>query len=732
MRWLRHALGLAGMVGFVVALLGGFFQGAPGWAQVGALCLLLGLLLPAVSWRLREPPEGAVTQAAVERASDLLRDLEFGALLLFIAHAFVQLSGPLGQELSALIYLLLAFLVSFHSARVGLALVGLALGLEVALFVAGQSPPGLGRLALRCALLALFGATHLLFTRAELRRQQLLHLSLLEADRAARGEQARQLRLRAGEVAEEGNPQAQAQLEEGLLQDAVEAIRGSVDSAVRLLHEGLGCHSVVLLWLDEDGQRLNLRAARSDGGGLVSWLHAGEGALAGVIRRRESVNLQSLRPDYRGLTYYREGAGAVVRAFLGVPVLEERRGAEPALLGLLCLDRAERDRPFTAREEAVAREAAASMVRALQTERLFLTMERAHFELSRFYEASRQLGRALTPKEVYEVALSCAWDICQQDLAVLVLAEDAQGARAHRVATVQVAPDAPELAALAPALEGLRFGDNQGLVAMAIRLRHTLPHRGEHREGRSVVFTPETPLRGARSLLVLPLVSQEREVGAFVLAHREEDRFTGKRRVMLEVIAQQVATSVANAQLYAQMEEMATTDALTGLFNRRVFKERLAEAIARCERGAGAFSLLLTDIDHFKRINDTWGHPVGDEVLRRVSGTFREVLRQTDVPARYGGEEFVVILEGTALEGAALIAERLRVAVGALRFEAPQGGFQISMSFGVAAWPEDARDGEALIDRADQALYFAKKSGRDQVRLWRRLPALVQGGASAA
>jgi diguanylate cyclase (GGDEF)-like protein len=201
---------------------------------------------------------------------------------------------------------------------------------------------------------------------------------------------------------------------------------------------------------------------------------------------------------------------------------------------------------------------------------------------------------------------------------------------------------------------------------------------------------------------------------------------------MLEVIAQQVATSVANAQLYAQMEEMATTDALTGLFNRRVFKERLAEVIARGERGAGASSLLLTDIDHFKRINDTYGHPVGDEVLRRVSATFREVLRQTDIPARYGGEEFVVILEGTALEGAALIAERLRVAVAALRFEAPQGEFQISMSFGVAAWPEDARDGEALIERADQALYFAKKSGRDQVRLWRRLPALVQGGASAA
>lgn len=727
--WLRSALGAAGALIFVALLLGGFFHGLPGWAQVGVMCLQLGLLLPAVSWRLRELPAGRPARGAVETPLGLLRDLEFGTLLLLIAHTFVQISGSLGQELYPLIYLLLAFLTSFHSRRVGMALVAMAIGLELGLWLGGyapgaQGPLGAGRLALRCVLLALFGAAHMLFLQVELRRQQHLHLSQLEAERAALRAQARDLRLDSAPLSEERDMAQQLQLEEGLLQDAVQALGSSAESTLRMLHTGLGCHTVALLWMDEEGQRLRLRAGLHESGALVSTLHPGEGALAGVIRRREPINLKDLRPEYRGLTYYQQGSG-VVRSFLGVPVMQEqpREDGEPVLLGLLCLDRSEKDRPFRPEEERLAQEAAASIVRALQTEQLFLTMERAHFELGRFYEASRQLGQALTPAQVYDAALACAWDICQQDLAAVVLTEEEHGVRHHRVARVESYSQDAGWTQAAARLEGLRFGDNQGLVSMATRLRHTLPYRGQYRQERSVVFTPEIPLPDAQSLVVLPLVAQEREVGTLVLAHREPNLFVGKRRVLLEVIAQQVAISVANARMYAQMEQMATTDALTGLTNRGTFNQKLVEVIARSERGAGDFSLLLTDIDHFKKINDTYGHPVGDEVLRQVAATFREVLRQTDIPARYGGEEFVVVLEATPLEGATLIAERLRRAVGKLRFESPKGNFHISMSFGVATWPHDADHPELLIEHADQALYFAKRNGRNQVKIWSQLPA---------
>src|SRR5690606_13057791 len=118
------------------------------------------------------------------------------------------------------------------------------------------------------------------------------------------------------------------------------------------------------------------------------------------------------------------------------------------------------------------------------------------------------------------------------------------------------------------------------------------------------------------------------------------------------------------------------------------------------------------DVDHFKNVNDTHGHPVGDEVLRQVARVLQAATRKIDIPARYGGEEFAVVLEATDLEGALGLAERIREDVGKLVCESEKGNFQITMSIGVAAFPADGAEPAVLIERADMSLYHAKESGR--------------------
>ena len=167
-----------------------------------------------------------------------------------------------------------------------------------------------------------------------------------------------------------------------------------------------------------------------------------------------------------------------------------------------------------------------------------------------------------------------------------------------------------------------------------------------------------------------------------------------------------------------KLGHLARTDALTGLFNRRAFTEALDVELRRTERHERPFSLLMIDVDYFKKYNDSFGHPDGDRLLIALGETFRENLRAMDVVARYGGEEFAVILGETHTEDAVRVADKLRMAVREKVFrEAGDGkpAARVTVSIGVATYPQDASSGTGLISQADQALYLAKEAGRDLV-----------------
>ncbi|MBI5117507.1 GGDEF domain-containing protein [Candidatus Poribacteria bacterium] len=163
---------------------------------------------------------------------------------------------------------------------------------------------------------------------------------------------------------------------------------------------------------------------------------------------------------------------------------------------------------------------------------------------------------------------------------------------------------------------------------------------------------------------------------------------------------------------------MATTDALTGLSSRDHFLQQYNEVFHRSQRYHRPFSLMMADIDDFKSVNDTYGHPVGDRVLEALGRTVMEVIRYEDFPARYGGEEFVVLMPETSPENARRPAERLRRKIETLVFEAEGKCFSVTVSIGIAGYPDHAETMNDLMKSADNALYEAKKMGKNQVRLF--------------
>ena len=202
-------------------------------------------------------------------------------------------------------------------------------------------------------------------------------------------------------------------------------------------------------------------------------------------------------------------------------------------------------------------------------------------------------------------------------------------------------------------------------------------------------------------------------IGTIAMASSVAGGFADTPRNLLGILVHHVAAAFSNALAYSRMVRMATTDGMTGLTNHRTFKERASEALARANRSGRPLSVILTDIDHFKKVNDTHGHAVGDEVIKAVANVLASSARDIDIVARYGGEEFAIVLEECDDESAVTIAERIREKVKELLFDGADGEFSVTLSLGVARY--EGQSLADLVDEADQALYAAKRGGRDQV-----------------
>ncbi|MCB9707414.1 MAG: diguanylate cyclase [Myxococcales bacterium] len=619
-------------------------------------------------------------------------DLELGLLLMVAVHAIIQLGGGLGSPLHPLMYVLLAVATAFSQKRVGMTLVVAALLLESILYFVTEEHLFLRPFLLYASFLFFFGLTNWLFIRVELSRMRERSNQELTAAKARDLEDARMFRLVTAPTS------AEKRDDERLFRSSVEEVHQAVFHLLSLLRQTLSLHTCILLMRDATGDRLQIVELSTDSDQIVQGqMKIGEGAVGAVIERNEVLNLPNLKPLYRGLCYYERPIGA--RAFLGVPVVEHGH-----IQGVLCADRLT-DRPFTSAEEQIMQEATRQILRTLENERVFVQLEQSKYEQTVLHRASQALGAAVSESDVLDAAIQAASEIAVHDFCAVTTYDPTK--RRHRIERV-VGLNLEHLATTS-------FSDNTSLTAMVVKTGHYLPYRGEYDEKQQVIFTKRIKLGGLRSLLILPLTVADKTLGTLALGASRKFGFPAAARTTLHVLANQLAVSLSNAQSVKRLEDLATTDGLTGCLNKRAFLQEMEQRFRSAQRFKRKLSLVITDLDHFKSINDTYGHAAGDKVIKGLGEILKNMKRETDIVGRFGGEEFCLLCEETDTAGAMLLAERVREEIESTRFNTETGFLTVTCSVGVATYPRDAVDEEGLFESADRALYAAKHAGRNRV-----------------
>lgn len=633
---------------------------------------------------------------ATGRSYELLAREQFelggGAGVLFFG-VLGRLDPHLAAGLYPFVYVLVAICCTFASSVAAAAIIALLLGIEGAICSISLGDGSFDRFALHAGFIALFSSLNLLLVRTELTRIRVRSRARVTAEIGKLRDAARSYRL-LGNAGSDAKPIVD---EDRLARSSVEEIHEAVLFALELLRRSLGLHTAMLLWLTDAETHVRVSEVSSaedelNDGPFV----AGDGVIGAAIARKSRVLLQNVKPTYK-VPYY--PGGCPVRTICAIPVIDREE-----VRGVLIADRVKMD-PFTVQEEELLESATRFVLRAIQNERLFMQLERAKMDQGKLYRAARSLGAALTEADVVDAGVKSAREVALFDFAAVTLFDEAQ--QLHEIRAVSGAEGEKLL--------GATFTHNAGLCSMVVQNRHPLPYRGEFDATKHVLFAKKVRAPTMPSMLVLPLQVHGRPLGTLVLGANRRGAFGDSVRPTLEVLASHVAVSLANARMLRKLEEMATTDGLTGLLNKRAMMEMAEQKVAAASRFSRKLSVLVTDIDFFKKVNDTYGHDVGDVVIKGLGDILRKVKRTTDAVARFGGEEFVVVCEETDEKGAWLLAERVRLEVEATAFSSPMGPLQVTCSIGIATFPEAGRSWEALFKAADTALYASKRNGRNRV-----------------
>ncbi|MFH1736910.1 MAG: sensor domain-containing diguanylate cyclase, partial [Actinomycetota bacterium] len=319
-------------------------------------------------------------------------------------------------------------------------------------------------------------------------------------------------------------------------------------------------------------------------------------------------------------------------------------------------------------------------------------------ELSILHEASKALGASLILEEVIDTVVDISAKGLMADIGGALIFDGKTG-------LMTIASLRGFNAEEREVINSTTFAPGEGLLGEIFLKKQpvNINDLSEERPGA-------TPFNGRiKSFAAVPLSTDGYDIGVIFLGKYAIEPFSKEAEEFLETLAGQAAIAVENAKLYAQAQEMAIHDGLTGIYNYRYFMKSLEEEIKRAERYGRTVSLMMIDIDLFKHVNDTYGHQRGDDVLKGLTQTLVNSTRETDIVSRYGGEEFCVILPETELDDAVEVAEKLRISVAKASYAREKGqSMKVTISLGVAAYPVLASNQEELLRKADDALYSAK------------------------
>jgi diguanylate cyclase (GGDEF)-like protein len=489
---------------------------------------------------------------------------------------------------------------------------------------------------------------------------------------------------------------------------AVVDLDGDLDRVLALGALSVGARSLVLFFHADDGERLVVRRAFEGPGTAIDREAAprlGEGVIGHAARTHRPALFTNLDPGSLQPPVYRDETASP--SLLVVPVVESG-----SFRGVLVADSGFPG-AFGSDQERILVGFSGEIGTLLENARNDTQRERRGHRLEALRYLTQQLSSTIKIEEVLTKMVELTRGIVAYDRCALFIA--AGGGLVVRAQRGFLPEGAAEV----------RVARGYGLPGFVAESRRPLLFSDLKASKRTVEIIPGAPQQERiRSFLGLPVCHQGELIGVWVLVADDPGRFDSYILDLLSDVAAQAGVLISNAMLHEAVERLSVTDGLTGLYNHRTFQERLQSELERGDRHREPVSLLLLDIDHFKKINDTRGHPFGDRVLKALAAELVRLARRVDFVARYGGEEFAIILVGTDRRGCRTSAQRVLKAVRALRIPGADD-FSFTLSIGSATYPDDAPNREELVRRTDQALYAAKAGGRDRVVAY-------EGGGAAA
>jgi len=476
--------------------------------------------------------------------------------------------------------------------------------------------------------------------------------------------------------------------------DAAGELKKALDQLLETARSAIPAENALIFMPDSGGGTVSLRAYLGDSKlSEDPAIATGQGLIGWVLKEKKPVLVND---GARGLGYLANEKK--VRSFIAAPVMDGDR-----LEGIIALDSSEKD-AFTEVDRGTLERFGVIALNLLRNARAYRQVDETANNFAALLRITTEMSSTLDLATILDRLSALTRDVVAYDYYTLSLV-DIEGSLAFK--TVKGYPfDIPP--------KGRFPADNtyMGWI-VANRLKFSF-NDYDRRTDKMPVFPVDELQAGYRSFLGIPLISHDKALGVLTVALKEPGGISAKQQDMLGIIAGQVAVNIANARLHNQIRLMATTDGLTGLTNHRHFQDKADERVASALRYPQNISLLLFDIDHFKKVNDTFGHPIGDAVLRKVGSIIRETARDVDIAARYGGEEFAVLMENTDEASAHKMAERLRVNIEKTRFVFEGKTVPVTVSIGIASHPSHCKDKKELIGNADKALYWAKENGRNR------------------
>ncbi|MEN8142040.1 MAG: sensor domain-containing diguanylate cyclase [Thermodesulfobacteriota bacterium] len=494
---------------------------------------------------------------------------------------------------------------------------------------------------------------------------------------------------------------------ESFSRQTIDSINSSFEIQLEIIRNALELTTIAILWPSPDNEELRLRYLASSREDINAGPYpVGAGITGALSGDRDEAELAEVKTSHPAIPYYhkKEGVGAVLA--IRIPFDEkDSRDNDKQRTGILCADRSS-ESPWSEREKQVLRLAASKIGLEIRGGRLLLNLDRERSAIHRLCLAFRELNSVLNLETIFDASVRALMAQAPVDALALCLREEEQ------FQVVRVMGD--EFQGLADQY----FPVSDGLVGQAMKTGRSLPVGGRYLSP-APIFSDQKNFTTFQSLLVIPLPDKNNPSGGcLVLASAKPNLFTRSRQQILELIATQIAIKLELGRAHEQLGKMATTDGLTGLANHRAFQHGYDVMLDRAKRTDTPLCLLMGDLDHFKKVNDNFGHPFGDHVLQKVAAVLAETVRTVDLAARYGGEEFALLLENCDADGGHVLAERIRNKIENLNLVCQEKPLTVTISIGISVFPENGSEKSVLIDRADKSLYKAKKTGRNQTVVW--------------